>query len=430
MTARAGRVNRDPAPASLPVPRHRAIPPAPSRSRAIPPRTILHVLDHSLPLQSGYVFRSLGLLGAQRGFGWRTVQVTGPRHNAGTPAEETIDGWTFHRTPHPPPRPPVWHELAEMRALSRRLEAVIAATSPDIVHAHSPLLAGFPAQRAARRAGLPFVYELRGLWEDAAVDLGHTTEGSARYRLTRSLETRLMRRADAVVTLCQAMRAEIAGRGIPPERIAVVPNAVDPARLAAARAPDPALAAALGLTGRRVLGFIGSFYRYEGLDLLLAALPAIRAAHPDVAVLLVGGGPMDAALREAAAGDEAVRFTGRVPHAEVARYYDLVDFLVLPRRRIRLTELVTPLKPLEAMAEGRLVIASDVGGHRELIADDITGFLFPADDPAALARRVSEAIAAAPRHGAIRAAARRFVTEQRVWPVAAGAYKPVYDRLT
>ena len=397
--------------------------------------TVLHVLDHSLPLQSGYVFRSLGILGAQRGFGWRTVQVTGPRHNAGTPAVDTVDGWTFHRTAKPTSRfvrLPVAREALEIGALSRRLDAVIRAERPDIVHAHSPVLAGLPALRAARRAGLPMVYEVRGLWEDAAVDLGHSREGDLRYRASRALETYVLRRADAVVTLCRAMRTELAGRGIPEANIAVVPNAIDPGHLGAARAPDPALVATLGLAGRTVLGFIGSFYNYEGLDLLIAALPAIRAAHPEVAVLLVGGGPMDAALRaqvDAAELGDAVRFIGRVPHDQVPRYYDLLDFLVLPRKRMRLTDLVTPLKPLEAMVEGRLVIASDVGGHRELIADGTTGFLFPADDAAALARRVGEAIAAADTHAAIRAAARRFVTEERVWPVSAASYRPVYERL-
>ena len=397
---------------------------------------ILHVLDHSLPLQSGYVFRSLGILGAQRGFGWETVQVSGPRHNAGFPEKETVDGWTFHRTAKPASplvRLPVAREALEIAALTRRLEQVIRAERPDIVHAHSPVLAGLPALRAARRAGLPMVYEVRGLWEDAAVDLGHAREGDLRYRASRALETYVLRRADAVVTLCAAMRAELAGRGIAAEKLAVVPNAVDPARLRPPRPKDPALAAELGLTGRTVLGFIGSFYHYEGLDLLLDALPAIRARHPEVAVLLVGGGPMAEALRARAAAPElaaAVRFTGRVPHEQVERYYDLTDFLVFPRKRIRLTELVTPLKPVEAMAEGRLVIASDVGGHKELVADGETGFLFPAGDADALARRVSEAIAAGPEVQArMRAAGRRFVTGQRVWPVSAAAYRPVYERV-
>ncbi len=396
---------------------------------------VLHVLDHSLPLQSGYVFRSLGILEAQRGFGWETVQVTGPRHNAGRDPTETVDGWTFHRTRKPGgvlSRLPVGREASEMRALGNRLSEVIRSTRPDIVHAHSPVLAGWPAMRAARRAGLPFVYEVRGLWEDAAVDLGHTRDQDLRYRASRAFETHVLRHADAVVTLCRAMRDELAGRGIPEGKISIVANAVDRARITARRPKDPALAAALGLAGRTVLGFIGSFYHYEGLDLLLDALPAIRAHDPGIAVLLVGGGPMEAALRATVAArglGGAVRFTGRVPHAAVQQYYDLVDFLVFPRRRMRLTDLVTPMKPIEAMAEGRLVIASDVGGHRELIVDDATGFLFAADDVAALTRRVRDAVAAVDRHDAMREAGRRFVATERTWPVSAARYRPVYEGL-
>ena len=396
---------------------------------------ILHVLDHSLPLQSGYVFRSLGILAAQRGFGWDTIQVTAPRHNEWHGPAETVDGWTFHRTAKRHgviSRTPISREMLEMRALRTRLTEVIRVERPDIVHAHSPVLAGWPALRAARRAGLPMVYEVRGLWEDAAVDLGHSRTGDLRYRATRAFETHLLRRADAVVTLCQGMRRELAGRGIPDSRITVVPNAVEPMLFRTPQPKDPALAAGLGLAGRIVLGFIGSFYHYEGLDLLIDALPAIRERVPQAVLLLVGGGPMADTLRQLVAGrglGESVRFTGRVPHDQVQRYYDLVDFLVFPRRRMRLTDLVTPLKPVEAMAEGRLVIASDVGGHRELIENGTTGFLFPADDVAALARRVNEAIAAGDRHDAMRQAARDFVAAERIWPVSAANYRPVYERL-
>lgn len=396
---------------------------------------ILHVFDHSLPLQSGYVFRSLGILAAQRGFGWETVQVTGPRHNDRPDLVETVDGWEFHRTRKPGGVAsgfPIGREAAEMRALRIRLGQVMAACRPDIVHAHSPVLVGWPALRAARRAGLPFVYEVRALWEDAAVDLARTRQGDLRYRATRAFETHVLRRADAVVTLCAAMRAELVGRGIPAAKVAVVPNAVDGAMLAPPRAKESELLARLGLTDRTVLGFIGSFYHYEGLDLLLEALPAIRARDSRIAVLLVGGGLMEAELRATVAArglGDVVRFTGRVPHAEVQRYYDLADFLVFPRKRMRLTDLVTPLKPVEAMAEGRLVIASDVGGHRELIEDSVTGFLFPADDPAALARRVAEAVGAVDAHARMREAGRRFVETKRVWPVSAANYKPVYEAL-
>jgi PEP-CTERM/exosortase A-associated glycosyltransferase len=396
---------------------------------------ILHAFDHSLPLQSGYVFRSLGILSAQRGFGWETIHVTAPRHNEFCAPAETVDGWTFHRTPKPNHKlaaAPIARELTEMRALAMRLTEVIRAERPDIVHAHSPALVGWPALRTARKAGVPIVYEVRGLWEDAAVDLGHSRTGDLRYRATRAFETHLLHRVDAVITLCQGMQHELIGRGIPEDAITVVPNAVEPGQFRAPQPKDPALAAELGLRGRTVLGFIGSFYSYEGLDLLIEALPAIRARHPAAMVLLVGGGPMTESLRQLVAvrrlGD-SVRFTRRVPHEQVHRYYNVIDFLVFPRRRMRLTELVTPLKPVEAMAEGRLIIASDVGGHRELIEDGVTGFLFTADDVEALARRVSEAITAEGAHRTMREAARRFVAAERVWPVSAAQYKPVFTRL-
>ena len=395
---------------------------------------ILHVLDHSLPEQTGYVYRTLGILGAQRSFGWDTLHLTTPRNHPGRPAEETLDGWSFHRCDVPDwplARRPVLREVLEMRATERAIDRLIETYRPDVIHAHSPVLTAIPARRAARRAGLPLVYEVRSLWEDAAVDHGTTRPGGLRYRVVRALETRMLRRADAVVTLCEAMRREIAGRGIAGSAITVVPIAVDADRFGQPGTRDPDLAAALGLSGRIVLGFIGSFYHYEGLDLLIAAMPRIRAARPDVALLLVGGNQQEAALRAQAAAlglGDAVRFTGRVPHAEVRRYYDLIDFLVYPRRRMRLTDLVTPLKPLEAMAEGRIVLASDVGGHRELLRDGETGFLFPPDDPAALAARVLEVIAAPERHAAMRAAGRHFVRTERTWQISAARYREVYER--
>lgn len=394
---------------------------------------ILHVLDHSLPLQSGYVFRSLGILAAQCGFGWQTIQLTSPRYNSAEAPVELVDGWEFHRTAKPAgglPLPPVLREVLEVRSTERRIAELIAHYQPDIVHAHSPVLNGIPALRAARRAGLPMVYEVRALWEDAAVDLGRTRFNGFRYRAVRDMETYVLRRADGVVTLCNPMRDEIRSRSIPDERIAVVPNAVDPANFGTVRERDATLADKLGLSGRTVLGFIGSLYHYEGLDLLLSALPRIRAVRPEAVLLLAGGGPEEASLKAKISEDhlgDAVRFVGRVPHSQVQRYYDLVDFFVYPRRRMRLTDLVTPLKPLEAMAEGRIVLASDVGGHRELIRDGQTGFLFPPDDPSRIADRVTEVISAKDQHAHIREAARHYVKSSRTWPICASVYSDVYE---
>ena len=176
---------------------------------------VLHILDHSLPLQSGYVFRTLGILSAQKGFGWSTVQLTSPRYHSGSVALEKVDGWDFHRTPARASRIPLLREVQEMRATERKLEELIARYRPDILHAHSPVLNGIPALRAARRAKLPLVYEVRAFWEDAAVDLGRTRANSLRYRAIQKLETYVLRQAQGVVTLCEGMRKEIAGRGIP-----------------------------------------------------------------------------------------------------------------------------------------------------------------------------------------------------------------------
>jgi len=196
---------------------------------------------------------------------------------------------------------------------------------------------------------------------------------------------------------------------------------------------DAQLRTSLGLAGKTVLGFAGSFYGYEGLDVLLDAFARLAARDPALGLLLLGGGPQEAALRERASRlgvSERVVFTGRVPHQEVARYYDLLDALVYPRRSIRLTELVTPLKPLEAMAQGRIVLASDVGGHRELVRDGETGFLFPAGDADALAQAIATALERRADWLRIAANARRFVEAERNWAASVARYEPVYARLT
>ncbi len=247
------------------------------------------------------------------------------------------------------------------------------------------------------------------------------------------MESHALRRADAVTTICEGLRRDMISRGIPEERITVIPNAVDVTKFRLGGEADEALKSRLGLSGSRVLGFVGSFYRYEGLDVLLRAVPAILAKAPDTKVLLVGGGDEEAALarttEQLGLGDKVV-FTGRVPHDQVHRYYDLIDVLVYPRVSIRLTELVTPLKPLEAMAQGRLLAASDVGGHRELIRDGENGVLFPAGNPEGLAAAVVSLLEARDRWPALRAAARKFVETERNWPASVARYREVYGRLT
>ncbi len=393
---------------------------------------ILHILDHSIPLHSGYTFRTAAILREQRARGWETAQLTSPKQGPVGVLEEWVEGLEFHRTPFDAGPWPVMGELRLMRATERRLEALAARLRPDLLHAHSPVLNAIPALRVGRRLGIPVVYEVRAFWEDAAVDHGTTREGSARYRLTRALETWALRRADHIFTICEGLRRDIVGRGIPGERVTVIPNAVDVEGFQLSTEGDPALRAELGLGDATVLGFVGSFYAYEGLDLLLDAFPALLARRPGLRILLVGGGPQDARLKARARElgiAERVVFTGRVPHAEVGRYYDLIDLLVYPRHSMRLTELVTPLKPLEAMAQGRVFVASDVGGHKELIRDGETGRLFAAGSAEGLVEAVDRMLATRDRWPEMRQAGRRFVEEVRNWRNSVSCYEAPYRAL-
>ena len=396
---------------------------------------ILHILDHSLPLHSGYSFRTVSILREQRALGWETLQLTTPRQGSSVAGVEEVDGWRFHRTAVPTglfSRVAAAVYLGEMIATARRIDELAESFRPDVLHAHSPVLNVLPALWVGHKRSIPVVYELRALWEDAAVDHGVTQERSLRYRVSRALETFALRRADHVTTICEGLRSEVQARGIAAERITVIPNAVDTATFQFGVEPDSALRARLGLEGKTVIGFAGSFYGYEGLDLLLEAAAMLVPQHPDLCVLLVGGGPQEEALKGLAAQRgiaNRVLFAGRVPHADVRAYYELIDVLAYPRHRTRLTEIVTPLKPLEAMAGGRLFVASDVGGHRELVRDGQTGYLFPAGDAEALARKI-ETILVRPQDCArVREHARRFVESERTWARSVARYADVYERL-
>ena len=241
-----------------------------------------------------------------------------------------------------------------------------------------------------------------------------------------------MRRADAVVTICEGLRREILQRGLAEDRVTVVPNSVDLSHFdGTGEVRDRR--SELGLADKTVLGFIGSFYAYEGLSLLLRALSGVARAIPQARLLLVGGGPHDGELRKLAAElgiADLVVFTGRVPHEEIPSYYDAIDLLVYPRLRMRLTDLVTPLKPLEAMARGRLVVASDVGGHRELVQHDNTGYLFRAGDADNLTSTVVELLRDRSSWARVRDSAKRFILTERSWTVGVERYRLIYEALS
>ncbi len=394
---------------------------------------VLHVLDHSLPLHSGYTFRTRAILTAQQAAGMEVRGITGLRHEAESAPVETHDGLMFHRTPGTASGPVAVREWREISALADAIEKLAEDWRPDVLHAHSPALGGAAAIKAGRKLGIPVVYEIRAFWEDAAVGNGTGKPGSAKYRLTRAFENRVVSGADAVFTICHGLRDDLITRGHPAGKIGIMPNGVDLSLFGEPPQRDDALAAELGFQKKApVIGYVGSFYDYEGLDDLIAAMPELLVSEPETRLLLVGGGPMDEALRAQAAAStaaKAIHFTGRVPHAQVERYYSLIDILTYPRKASRLTDLVTPLKPLEAMAQDRLVAASNVGGHRELMVDGVTGKLFAPDDPSAIASELALLIADHSDWDAMREHARAHVAAHHDWACNSRRYQDVYQTL-
>ena len=393
---------------------------------------VLHVIDHSLPLQSGYTFRTRAILKAQEALGIDVRGITGIRHFAEGPQCEQVEGLTFNRTRGSISGPVGLREWREIGALSQSIEQLAKEWQPDIIHAHSPALCGLAGVRAAKKLGIPMVYEIRAFWEDAAVGNGTGSEGSVKYNLTRALENRVVGNADAVFTICNGLRDDLIARGFDGGRIGIMRNGVDLALFGDVPEPDELLRKELEIGNGPVIGFIGSFYDYEGLDDLIAAMPALIEDHPDARLLLVGGGPMAEDLRHQAASSpaaQAINFVGRVPHSEVERYYSLCDVMAYPRKAMRLTELVTPLKPLEAMAQRRLVAASDIGGHRELMRDGETGVLFTPDDPSACAKSLSRLLNQRDQWDQLRDNAIAHIRSDHDWAKNARRYQDVYQVL-
>ena len=399
---------------------------------------ILHIVDHSIPLHSGYTFRSRNIFLNQRAMGWQTEHITSPKHVLETGqyiAQETIDDLHFYRAnvnQNPLAHLPVLNQFAVISSLKKRLFEIIDTVKPDILHAHSPALNGLAAAAVAIKKSIPLVYEVRAFWEDAAVTHGTCKEGDLRYRLTRSLENKVFKKADAITCICEGLRQDIVGRGYNSNKIFVIPNAVDIAHFTPNTERDKELAQKWQLNKAPVIGFIGSFYAYEGLDLLLQAVVKIKQHQPDIKVLLVGGGSEETKLRalvESLNIQQQVIFTGRVPHQEVQKYYSLIDILVYPRKSSRITELVTPLKPLEAMALQQIFIASDVGGHHELIKEGETGYLFKAGDIEALANKILTVFEHRTDWLKIREAGRHYVETERNWQTSVANYKEVYKSL-
>jgi PEP-CTERM/exosortase A-associated glycosyltransferase len=379
---------------------------------------------------------------AQSQLGFRPSVVTSPLHQSDDPlaSEIFVDGVKYFRTyvPQGPAGRPIrsgWRvlrELSVVRLLRRRIQEILDSQSYDIVHAHSPALCGLAASKAARSRKIPFVYEIRSFWEDATLDQQKIRRTTLRYSLARRLETHVVRHADAVVGIARSILRDLEARGINAEKLFYVSNGVDITRFIP-RERDSSLASTLALNDCPILGFIGTLFPWEGMAWLVSAAVALRKTGFAFKLLIVGDGADAEEVRRAIRENDAgsyIFFVGRVPHEEIERYYSIIDVVVYPRLSMRLTELVTPLKPLEAMALGKAVLGSDVGGIRELIDPEITGVLFKAADTGDFEKQATRLLQDPELRRSLGEGARQKVIAEKDWRVIARTYESVYATAT
>jgi glycogen synthase len=388
---------------------------------------VLHILNHSYPYSDGYAIRSYNIVNAQRRYGLNPIVLTSSKHEPEFSTNpEYFEGTAYYRTAaYQPGLLPENYRV--IGGLLREISKVYSSRRFDLIHAHSPSLCGLAAMVFSMKKHLPYVYEVRAFWEDAAVDARKYATGSLRYKFVRLLETIAIRRASAVTTIASYLKDDIEKRRGKRGNVYLIPNGVDAERFVPVPS-DEILRRELGFSpANPVIGFIGSFYRFEGLNVLFKALDILQSRGVRYKALLVGSGEMDAEWRKLAADlNLDVRFTGRVPHGDVLRYYSIMNVCVYPRLKEKITDLVTPLKPLEAMAMGKPVIGSDVGGIRELLSSGKGGLLFPAGDAVALAELLCKVLTHPSQYESYVRAGRDIVERKYSWISHAEKYCEIY----
>jgi glycosyltransferase involved in cell wall biosynthesis len=246
-----------------------------------------------------------------------------------------------------------------------------------------------------------------------------------------AMEAEAAKAADAVFALTRALKQEMVDRGVDADKITILPNGVDASRFLP-REPDLELRDQLALPDAPVIGYVGSVLDYEGIDVMLRAARLLADRRVDFHMLIVGDGDFLPRARQIAAGeglDRLVTFTGRVPHEDVERYYSLVDVAPLPRKSLPVTEMVSPLKPFEAMAMGKVVVGSNVDAISEIIEHGLNGLLFQKDDAASLADVLEHILSDNINREALAAQARDWVLRERSWTRIAATASQVYERL-
>ena len=439
---------------------------------------ILHVLANSPPDVNGYAVRTHGLMKAYSELpNLEVVGLTSPWYPDRESLIETLDldEITYHRCLHPArmkeirgvgmkwtasrgrdkiagsegfAKKPTWKKILHLASkplrpgwswieeriifkhFTKRIVEVAQSENVDVIHAHVPYRVGIPAIRAARKLALPFVYEMRGMWEESAVASGRWKTGGLAYRRFRRMETKVLRKADSVICISETLRQEAISRGVSKSKISVVPNAVD----IDTNHQESELLIQMKdtLQDRLVVGYIGSLRELEGVDLTAKAVSILKEQGVDVDFFVLSSESGQNELRDYCSllgiADQS-HIVGPVPHDQVAPFYELIDVFVVSRPDTRVARLVTPLKPFEAMRSGRAVVMSNLPALAEIVEDGKTGCLYSAGDGQELSQVIRNLLENNTKRIELGSNARSWISEQRTWRAVVSKMSSEYEKL-
>jgi glycosyltransferase involved in cell wall biosynthesis len=400
---------------------------------------VFYLLHNRLPYNSGgYATRSHGLLTNVSSFGWDINGVSRLGYpwdkmpNKESNKSDIIDNIKYYRLLNGKiglGKLPMREYLEEY---AKELLKKVKEERPNIIHAASNHMNGLVGNYVAKSVGIKSVYEVRGLWEITRISRQPEWKNTEYYELMVNLEAEAARGADKVLTLTEALKDEMIARGVNGDKIEILPNGVTSNRFQPLDR-DSKLEDNLGLKDKVIIGYIGSVVAYEGLEYLVDSIEIlIKKGISNIAVLIVGDGAVLDMVKNRVESKELndyFIFTGRVPHEEVERYYSLVDITPFPRKGQPVCEMVSPLKPFEAMAMEKAVISSNVAALEEIVTDGYNGILFQKDSVEDLADKLEILIDDKELRVKLGKQSREWVIEQRDWRVISEKLANVYSYL-
>ncbi len=409
----------------------------------IPNKNVLYCLHNSLPYNSGgYATRSHGVAKGVQANGWN-IQVVS---RLGYPYDlsnfkgdvskinesATIDNIHYHR---------LFHESVNYKGSSldvylekycKMLTKLSSRLDISILHGASNFLNGIAVNYAAKSLGVKSIYEVRGLWEITRMSRQPLWEDSEHFKMIKRLETEAAMNADAVITLTEALKNEMIERGVDSSKITVISNGVDSKRFSPAD-KSLSLQSEFNYQNKIIIGYIGSVVDYEGLEYLVKAVQILDdRGLKNIAVMIVGDGVVLSSIQEMTkeCGVENIfNFVGRVKFEEVDEYYSLIDILVFPRKALPVCEMVSPIKPFEAMSLGKVTVGSNVAALAEIINHRKTGLLFAKENSEDLADKLSELIHDAELRDTLGKNAREWIKKHKDWDILTEQVSNIYSGL-